>query len=92
MRSWRGTSIRCAAALATTSMIARTSCGRRAGDRLVVVGDTVRDITAALASEAVAIGVATGASTVEELEAAGATAVLPGLGDRDVALAAILGR
>ena len=73
-------------------MIARTSCGRRAGDRLVVVGDTVRDITAALASEAVAIGVATGASTVEELEAAGATAVLPGLGDRDVALAAILGR
>ena len=70
---------------------AAEACGRGAGDRLVVVGDTVRDVRAALASDAVAIGVATGASTVEELQAAGATVALPGLGNRDTALAAILG-
>jgi phosphoglycolate phosphatase-like HAD superfamily hydrolase len=49
----------------------------------VVIGDTVHDVTAALANDAVAIGVATGATTMAELVLAGAHAVLPDLSDVD---------
>jgi phosphoglycolate phosphatase len=48
-----------------------------------VIGDTVHDITAALANGAFAIGVATGATTMAELVLAGAHAVLPDLSDTD---------
>lgn len=44
--------------------------------RLLVVGDTPRDIYAAHAAGAVAVGVATGKFTVDQLQAAGADRVL----------------
>ena len=57
----------------------------------VVVGDTVHDITAALADNATAIGVATGATGAAELAAAGAHHVLPDLSDTKAAIAVIAG-
>ena len=59
-------------------------------DSVVVLGDTPDDITAATHHGAIGIGVATGRFTVEELKAAGATAVLADLSDTDAVLAAIL--
>ena len=57
--------------------------GRRAAatppDRVFVVGDTPRDIEAAHAAGAIAIGVATGSYTVVQLEAAGADQAYPSL-------------
>ncbi len=50
-------------------------------DEVLVVGDTPRDIAAATASGAVAVGVATGRYSVAELEAAGGTHVLASLTD-----------
>ncbi len=44
--------------------------------RAVVIGDTQNDVTAALANGAIAIGVATGATSMEDLVLAGAHAVL----------------
>jgi len=61
------------------------------GEATVIVGDTPFDVEAALATGARAIGVATGASTVSELTAAGAHAVLADLADTDLVVAAILG-
>jgi phosphoglycolate phosphatase len=61
------------------------------GDATVIVGDTPLDVEAALATGARAVGVATGAFTVEQLAAAGAHAVLPNLADTDLVVAAILG-
>ena len=49
----------------------------------VVVGDTVHDVTAALANGAFAVAVATGATTMADLVLAGAHAVLPDLSDVD---------
>jgi len=49
----------------------------------VVIGDTIHDVTAALANDAIAIGVATGATSMAELVLAGAHAVLPDLSDVD---------
>ena len=46
-----------------------------------VVGDTPRDIEAAHAAEATAVGVASGPYTVEELRAAGADHVLASLAE-----------
>jgi phosphoglycolate phosphatase-like HAD superfamily hydrolase len=51
--------------------------------RPVVVGDTVHDVTAALANGAFAVAVATGATTMADLALAGAHAVLPDLSDVD---------
>jgi phosphoglycolate phosphatase len=51
--------------------------------RPVVIGDTVYDVTAALANDAIAIGVATGATSMAALVLAGAHAVLPDLSDAD---------
>ena len=55
------------------------------GERFVpvVVGDTVHDVTAALANGALAVGVATGSTTMAQLVLAGAHAVLPDLSDAD---------
>jgi phosphoglycolate phosphatase-like HAD superfamily hydrolase len=47
----------------------------------VVVGDTVHDVSAALANGALAVGVATGSTKMAELVLAGAHAVLPDLSD-----------
>ncbi|GLY01521.1 haloacid dehalogenase [Actinoplanes sp. NBRC 101535] len=55
----------------------------------VVIGDTVRDIEAALANDAVAIGVATGATAAADLVAAGAHVVLPDLSDTERAVRAL---
>ena len=52
----------------------------------VVVGDTVHDVTAALANGALAVGVATGTTSMAELVLAGAHAVLPDLSDVDSAV------
>ena len=52
----------------------------------VVIGDTPHDVTAALANGAIAVGVATGATSMAELVLAGAHAVLPDLSDVDAAV------
>jgi phosphoglycolate phosphatase-like HAD superfamily hydrolase len=52
----------------------------------VVVGDTVHDVSAALANGALAVGVATGSTKMAELVLAGAHAVLPDLSDVDAAV------
>lgn len=58
--------------------------------RAVVVGDTPHDVRAALHHDAVAVGVATGRSSAEELREAGAHVVLADLSDTDAVLAAVL--
>jgi phosphoglycolate phosphatase len=57
--------------------------------RPVVIGDTVYDVTAALANGATAIGVATGATSTAELARAGAHVVLPDLSDLDAVVRAV---
>lgn len=57
--------------------------------RPVVIGDTVNDVTAALANGAVAVAVATGATAAADLAAAGAHIVLPDLSDPDAAVRAL---
>ena len=57
----------------------------------VVIGDTVHDVTAALANNAVAIGVATGPTTIAELTGAGAHTVLVDLSDVDRAVSVLAG-
>jgi phosphoglycolate phosphatase len=52
----------------------------------VVIGDTAHDVRAALANGAIAIGVATGRTSMAELALAGAHAVLPDLSDVDVVI------
>jgi phosphoglycolate phosphatase len=54
--------------------------------RPVVIGDTEHDITAALANDALAVGVATGRTSMAQLVLAGAHAVLPDLSDVDAAV------
>jgi phosphoglycolate phosphatase len=61
-----------------------------AGGATVLVGDTPRDIEAALATGARAVGVATGDFDVAQLAVAGAHAVLADLTDTRQVLAAIL--
>jgi phosphoglycolate phosphatase-like HAD superfamily hydrolase len=57
--------------------------------RAVVVGDTEHDVGAALANGAVAIGVATGGTSMADLVRAGAHAVLPDLSDVDAVVRAL---
>jgi phosphoglycolate phosphatase-like HAD superfamily hydrolase len=66
--------------------------GDFSGAATVLIGDTPRDVEAALATGARAIGVATGSYTAAELASAGACTVLPDLTDTGRVLAAILGR
>lgn len=63
-----------------------------AGEAAVIVGDTPLDIAAAQTAGARSVGVATGASSVADLTAAAADAVLPDLTDADAVLTAIFGR
>jgi phosphoglycolate phosphatase-like HAD superfamily hydrolase len=55
----------------------------------VVVGDTTYDVAAALANDALVVGVATGGTSMAALALAGAHAVLPDLSDVDAAVALI---
>jgi phosphoglycolate phosphatase-like HAD superfamily hydrolase len=57
--------------------------------RPVVIGDTANDVSAALANDALAVGVATGSTSMADLVLAGAHAVLPNLSDVDAAVAVI---
>ena len=52
-----------------------------ADEDILVIGDTPHDVTCAHAAGAIAVGVATGSSPVEELEAAGAQHVFLDLSD-----------
>ncbi|MBE9374325.1 haloacid dehalogenase-like hydrolase [Saccharopolyspora sp. HNM0983] len=60
-----------------------------AAGSVVVVGDTPHDVAGALHHGAVAVGVATGGSSTDQLRAAGAAAVLPDLTDTTAVLAAL---
>jgi phosphoglycolate phosphatase len=53
---------------------------------VLVIGDTVHDVAAALACEVTAVGVASGQTGAEQLWAAGAHAVLDSLADIDAAV------
>ncbi|HET9895495.1 MAG TPA: haloacid dehalogenase-like hydrolase [Streptosporangiaceae bacterium] len=61
------------------------------GQATVLVGDTPLDVEAALATGARAVGVATGQFSTDDLQAAGAHAVLPDLTDTGKVVAAVLG-
>ncbi len=70
--------------------IERMSNGRRPA-RVVVIGDTPHDVTAARANGAFALAVATGRNDVAELAACGADAVMADLADTAAALQFIRG-
>ena len=53
---------------------------------VIVVGDTPADVACAHAGAAVAVAVATGSSSIDELRATGADHVFPDLGDTDAFL------
>jgi phosphoglycolate phosphatase len=55
-------------------------------ERIVIVGDTPHDVACARCAGALSMAVATGRSSVDELFAAGADAVMPDLGDTARAL------
>ena len=61
------------------------------GREVVIIGDTPADVTCGQSIQARAIGVATGAYSVESLSAAGAHAAFPDLSDTPRVLEAILG-
>jgi phosphoglycolate phosphatase len=61
-----------------------------AGRATVIVGDTPHDVTAAVATGARAVGVATGEFSMQQLADAGADVVLPDLADTETVVAAIL--
>jgi len=70
--------------------IERMSNGRRP-ERVVVIGDTPHDVTAARANGAFALAVATGRNDAAELAACGADAVMADLSDTVAALRVIRG-
>lgn len=61
--------------------IARTGGGNGAGTRVIVIGDTPHDVTAAKANGAFALGVATGRNSAGELRACGADLAIDDLRD-----------
>ncbi|MEQ1841016.1 MAG: HAD hydrolase-like protein, partial [Verrucomicrobiales bacterium] len=66
------------------------ACGRDfPPERIVVIGDTPKDIACARALGARVIAVATGAATRKELEAAGPDAILDDLSDTEGVLIAL---
>ena len=83
----------------TRSELVTVACDRAASKlgfavapaQAVLVGDTPLDVAAALAAGARAVGIATGPFGVNELDAAGAHAVLADLRDGEAVAAAVLG-
>jgi phosphoglycolate phosphatase-like HAD superfamily hydrolase len=72
---------------------AHDKCGRVfESDRVVVIGDTPHDVSAAREVGVRAVGVATGDSTVDELTAAGANVVLSDLTDTSAVIRAVYGK
>ena len=65
--------------------------GPFADDQVLVIGDTVLDVGAALAAGVVAVGVATGPATTRELSDAGAHHVLDDLADVEATVALLAG-
>ena len=59
------------------------------GDRVMVIGDTPRDVACAVANGVVPVGVAAWRYSVEDLKRAGATVVLPGLADAPRVIASL---
>jgi phosphoglycolate phosphatase len=57
----------------------------------IVIGDTVHDVTAALANGAIVVGVATGSTGADDLAAAGAHHVLTDMSNVDATVALIAG-
>jgi phosphoglycolate phosphatase len=72
-------------ALVPVALDRATACGmpRLAATDVIVVGDTPHDVACAQAVGAVAVGVATGGFTVDELRACGAAVVFETLEDTD---------
>ncbi|GMU39498.1 MAG: hypothetical protein AMXMBFR23_03640 [Chloroflexota bacterium] len=70
---------------------AAQDCGWATGERLVFVGDTPRDMEAALEAGGTPVGVATGAFDEAALRAAGATVTLPSLVETERVLGVLLG-
>ena len=60
-------------------------------EKVIVIGDTPHDIDAALAHDAIAVGVATGRFSAADLRDAGAHTVLADLSDTPAVLEAVLG-
>lgn len=60
-------------------------------DRIVIIGDTPHDVSAAKANGAFALAVATGRDSVDELLASGADAAVADLSDVDRVIATMLG-
>lgn len=77
--------------LVVRSAVERLGDGARPQD-ILVIGDTPHDIRSALDNGVVAVGVATGSSSVGELRAAGAQLTFPDFGDWETAAAVLLGR
>lgn len=70
---------------------AEAAYGPFAAEDVLVIGDTVHDVAAALAAGVVAVGVATGATPAAALLAAGAHHVLDDLGDVEHAVRLLAG-
>ncbi|MEV0733075.1 haloacid dehalogenase-like hydrolase [Polymorphospora sp. NPDC050346] len=77
--------------VARSRRLAEAKYGPFAPSDIVVVGDTVHDVEAALAVGVTAIGVATGDTGTDELAAAGAHLVFTDLGDVDAVVARLAG-
>jgi phosphoglycolate phosphatase-like HAD superfamily hydrolase len=69
----------------------RVAGARRGPHQLVVIGDTPHDIASAKANGALALAVATGKYSLEDLDRAGADMVVPDLSDWQGVTASLLG-
>jgi len=70
--------------------LVRVAVRRAAADHAVLIGDTPSDVAGAKANSVPVIGVASGRSSMEELEAAGADITVPDLTDLDEIVAAVV--
>jgi phosphoglycolate phosphatase-like HAD superfamily hydrolase len=77
--------------LVVRSAVERLGDGARPQD-ILVIGDTPHDITSALDNGVIAVGVATGSNSVDELRSAGAHLTFAHFADWKTAAAALLGR
>lgn len=71
--------------------VQRLAGGLEGAHRVVVIGDTPHDIASAQANGAIAVGVATGKYSLEDLRRCGADIALPDLSESRTAIAALVG-